>query len=40
MLGQVYGFDAEARERGLTATERLQFHQQPSGPSCSGIGAD
>ena len=32
MLGQVYGFDAEARERGLTATERLQFHQQHSGP--------
>lgn len=32
MLGQVYGFDAEARERGLTVAERLQFHQQHSGP--------
>jgi hypothetical protein len=28
MLGQVYGHDAEARERGLTPEERLQFHQQ------------
>jgi len=32
MLGQVYGHDAEARERGLSAHERLQFHQQRSGP--------
>jgi transposase len=32
MLGQVYGFDTEARECGLTATKRLQFHQQHSGP--------
>ena len=32
MLGQVYGHDAEARERGLTAEERLQFHQDRSGP--------
>ena len=26
VLGQVYGHDAEARERGLTAGERLRFH--------------
>jgi len=32
MLGQVYGYDAEARERGLTRQERLQFHQERSGP--------
>jgi transposase len=32
MLGQVYGHDAKAREQRLTAEERLQFHQQRSGP--------
>jgi transposase len=32
MLGRVYSLEAEARERGLTAMERLQFHQQQSGP--------
>jgi transposase len=32
MLGQVYGHDAEARERSLTPDERLQFHQERSGP--------
>jgi transposase len=31
-LGKVYAHDAEARERGLTADERLQFHQTHSGP--------
>ena len=31
-LGRVYGYDAEARERSLTATERLVFHQQHSAP--------
>jgi transposase len=31
MLGRVYGHDAEARERGLTPDERLQFHQDRSG---------
>jgi transposase len=31
-LGQVYGHDAEARERGLTAEERLRFHQDRSRP--------
>ena len=32
MLGQVYGHDAEARERGLTVDERLRLHQERSGP--------
>jgi len=32
MLGQVYGHDAEAREGGLTAEERLRFHQEHSAP--------
>lgn len=32
MLGRVYGFEVEVRERGLNAAERLQFHQQHSGP--------
>ena len=32
MLGRVYGHDAEARERGLSPHERLQYHQQRSGP--------
>ncbi|HEY6302607.1 MAG TPA: transposase [Terriglobales bacterium] len=32
MLGQVYGHDTEARDRGLTPDQRLQFHQAHSGP--------
>jgi transposase len=32
MLGDVYGHDAEARERGLRPDERLQFHQEHSLP--------
>jgi transposase len=32
MLGQVYGHDAEARAQSLTAEQRLQVHQQRSGP--------
>ena len=32
MLGQVYGHDAEARAQSLTPEQRLQFHQQRSGP--------
>ena len=32
MLGEVYRYDAEAREGGLTAEERLRFHQEHSGP--------
>ena len=31
-LGAVYGFDAEAKERCLTAEERLTFHQRHSAP--------
>jgi transposase len=31
-LGMVYGNDALAREQGLDAEQRLQFHQQYSGP--------
>src|SRR5665213_4082603 len=32
MLGQVYGHDAEARERGLAPDERLRLHQERSRP--------
>jgi transposase len=32
MLGQVYGHDAEARAHFLTPEQRLQLHQQRSGP--------
>jgi transposase len=32
MLGDVYRYDAEARASGLTAEERLRFHQEHSGP--------
>ena len=32
MLGQVYGYEADARERGLTPKERLRFHHERSGP--------
>ncbi len=31
-LGEVYGYDAEAREQGLSPEERLRFHQEHSGP--------
>jgi hypothetical protein len=31
-LGDVYKYDAEARERHLSAAERLAFHQHHSGP--------
>jgi transposase len=31
-LGAVYGFDAEAKERGLTPEERLDFHKTHSAP--------
>jgi transposase len=31
-LGAVYGFDAEAKDRGLTPEERLEFHQTHSAP--------
>jgi hypothetical protein len=32
MLGEVYKYDAETRERKLSPQERLRFHQQHSGP--------
>jgi transposase len=32
MLGQVYGNDAEARERGLSAELRLELHRERSAP--------
>jgi len=32
MLGEVYGHDAKARERGMTPGERLLFHQEHSDP--------
>jgi transposase len=31
-LGAVYGFDAEAKDRALTAAERLEFHKTHSAP--------
>ena len=32
MLGQVYGHDAEARERGFSPEQRLRLHRERSGP--------
>jgi hypothetical protein len=32
MLGQVYGYVAEARRLSLTPSQRLEFHRQHSGP--------
>jgi len=32
MLGRVYGNDAEARERGLSPKQRLEFHRERSAP--------
>jgi len=31
-LGEVYGYEAVAREQGMSAAERLHFHQEHSGP--------
>ena len=31
-LGEVYGYDEQARVRGMSAEERLHFHQEHSGP--------
>jgi transposase len=36
-LGAVYGFDAHAKERCLTAEERLTFHQSNSAPVMEGL---
>jgi transposase len=32
MLGRVYGYDAEARERGLSPEQRLELHRERSAP--------
>ena len=32
LLGQVYAHDAMAKQQGMTADQRLEFHQQKSGP--------
>jgi transposase len=32
VLGEVYGYDAQAEEQGLSPEERLRFHQQHSQP--------
>jgi transposase len=39
MLGQVYGHDAEARERSLTPDERLRLHQERSRPGMDRLHA-
>ena len=31
-LGEVYKYDAEAKEKGMSPVERLQFHQENSKP--------
>ncbi len=31
-LGEVYGYDEQARARSMPAEERLHFHQEDSGP--------
>ncbi len=36
-LGDVYKYDAEARQHHLSPTQRLQFHQQHSGPVMSHL---
>jgi len=36
-LGEVYGNDEVARERGMTAAERLAYHQERSGPLMEGL---
>ena len=36
-LGEVYGHDEVAREQGMTASERLAYHQERSGPLMEGL---
>jgi transposase len=36
-LGEVYGVDARARDAGMTAEERLRFHQEHSKPILEGL---
>src|SRR5207249_1054010 len=38
-LGEVYRYDAEARESGLTPEKRLRFHQQHSQPVMENLNA-
>jgi hypothetical protein len=38
-LGEVYGYDAQAREQGMSAEERLRFHQEHSGPVMASLQA-
>jgi transposase len=39
MLGQVYGHDAEARDRGLTPVQRLELHKERSSPVMDALHA-
>ena len=36
-LGQVYGYDDEARQQGLSPKDRLKFHQQHSDPEMKAL---
>ena len=38
-LGEVYGYDAQAREQGMSPEARLHFHQEHSGPVMAGLQA-
>jgi len=38
-LGEVYGYDAQAREQGRSPEARLHFHQEHSGPVMTGLQA-
>ena len=38
-LGEVYGYDAQAREQGMSPEARLRFHQEHSGPMMAGLQA-
>ena len=38
-LGEVYGYDAQAREQGMSAEARLHFHQEHSRPVMDALRA-
>src|SRR5262249_1065026 len=38
-LGEVYGYDAQARKQGMSAEARRHFHQEHSGPVMAGLQA-
>lgn len=38
-LGEVYGYDAQAKEQGLSPEQRLRFHQQHSEPAMKKLHA-